>query len=151
MHCFPRRFRVSHHIGSNSNPGMTQEESNRPLDSDVLHTVTLLKQKKKTSKAGLRPFFIDVCHSASANENRAFRAALPYNVVITSSGFDWLLIIVYYFQIWNKKEYIIIISKVFSSHMGSMYTETPYISSHVGPVYTETPHINGLHPFGHLS
>ena len=35
--------------------------------------------------------------------------------------------IVYYFQIWNKKEYKIIISRVINSHMGSMCIETPYI------------------------
>ena len=46
MHCFPRRFQVSHHIGSNSNSGKTLEESTRLLDSDVLRTVTLLKQSK---------------------------------------------------------------------------------------------------------
>ena len=44
MQYFPRRFRVPHHIGFNSNPGMTVEESSRLLDSDVLRTVTLLKQ-----------------------------------------------------------------------------------------------------------
>ena len=33
----------------------------------------------------------------------------------------------YYFQIWNEKEPNIIISRVISSHMGSMYIETPYI------------------------
>ena len=31
------------------------------------------------------------------------------------------------FQIWNKKEYNIIISRVISSLIGSMYIETPYI------------------------
>ena len=42
---------------------------------------------------------------------------------------DWGLIVVmiYYFQIWNKQEHIIIISKVISSHMGLMYSETPHI------------------------
>ena len=53
IHCFRRRFWVSHNIGFNSNSGMTLEESNRLLDSDVLRTVTLLKQEKKNSKAGL--------------------------------------------------------------------------------------------------
>ena len=90
MHCFHHSFRVPHHIGSNRNPGMTLEESICLLDSDEIHTVTLLKQSK-TSKAGLRPFFIDICHSASANENRAFHAPLLYNVVFTSSSFDRLL------------------------------------------------------------
>ena len=37
-----------------------------------------------------------------------------------------LIVIVYYFQIWNKKEPNIIISKVISSHMGHLYIETPY-------------------------
>ena len=32
---------------------------------------------------------------------------------------------VYYFQIWNKKEHNIIISRVISCHMGPMYFETP--------------------------
>ena len=47
---------------------------------------------------------------------------------------DWGLIvaIVYYFQIWNRKEHIIIIissssSRVINSHMCSMYIETPCI------------------------
>ena len=35
--------------------------------------------------------------------------------------------IVYYFQIWNKKERNIIISRVIGSHMGPLYIETPYI------------------------
>ena len=39
-----------------------------------------------------------------------------------------IVVIVYYFQIWNRKENIIIISRVISSHMGPMYIETPYIS-----------------------
>ena len=44
---------------------------------------------------------------------------------------DWGLIVVieYYFQIWNKKEHNIIISRVISSHMGPMYIETPYINT----------------------
>ena len=49
-----------------------------------------------------------------------------------------IVVIVYYFQIWYKKEHIII-SSVISSHMGSIYIETPYISSHIGPIYTEIP------------
>ena len=32
-----------------------------------------------------------------------------------------------YFQIWNKKEYNVIIIRVISSHMGPMSIETPYI------------------------
>ena len=42
---------------------------------------------------------------------------------------DQVLIVVieYYFQIWNKKEHNIIISRVISSHMGPMYIETPSI------------------------
>ena len=36
-----------------------------------------------------------------------------------------IVVIVYYFQNWNKKEYIIIIiSRVISSYMGPMYIET---------------------------
>ena len=38
---------------------------------------------------------------------------------------ELIVVIVYYFQIWNKKEHNIIISKVFSSHMGPMYIATP--------------------------
>ena len=38
-----------------------------------------------------------------------------------------IAVIVYYFQIWNKKEHIII-NRVMSSHMGPMYIETPYIN-----------------------
>ena len=36
-------------------------------------------------------------------------------------------VIVYYYQIWNKKEHNIIISRVISCHMGHVYIETPYI------------------------
>ena len=35
-----------------------------------------------------------------------------------------IVVIVYYFQIWNKKEHNIIISRVISSHMVPMYIET---------------------------
>ena len=35
--------------------------------------------------------------------------------------------IIYYFQIWNKKEHNILISKVISSQIGAMYIETPCI------------------------
>ena len=35
-----------------------------------------------------------------------------------------IVVIVYYFQIWNKKDHNIIISRVISSHMGPMYIET---------------------------
>ena len=40
-----------HHIGSDSNPGLTLEEPSRLLDRDVLRSC-----KNKTDKAGLRPF-----------------------------------------------------------------------------------------------
>ena len=40
---------------------------------------------------------------------------------------ELIFVIVYYFQIWNKKEHNIIISRVISSHMGSVYIETPCI------------------------
>ena len=38
-----------------------------------------------------------------------------------------IVVIAYYFQIWNKKEHHIIISRVISSHKGPMHIETPYI------------------------
>ena len=44
-----------------------------------------------------------------------------------SSDTKYLVVIVYYFQIRNKKEHYIIISRVISSHLGPMYIETPYI------------------------
>ena len=37
---------------------------------------------------------------------------------------DWIVIVVYYFQIWKTKENNIFISRVISSHMGPMYIET---------------------------
>ena len=65
-----------------------------------------------------------------------------------------IVAIVYYFQIWNKKENNIIISRVISSHMGpmyieipykTMYNETPYITIYIETpyitMYTETPYI----------
>ena len=44
-----------------------------------------------------------------------------------------------YFKLWNKTKKHIISSRVISSQMGVMYTETPYISSHMGSMYIETP------------
>ena len=40
---------------------------------------------------------------------------------------ELVVVLVYYFQIRNKKEYNIIISRVTSSHMGPVYIETLYI------------------------
>ena len=37
-----------------------------------------------------------------------------------------IVVIVYYFQIWNKEEHNIIISSIICSHMGLMYIETLY-------------------------
>ena len=67
---------------------------------------------------------------------------------------DWRLIvvIVYYFQIWNKKKHNIISSRVISSHIGPMYIETPCIytftewaemvgHSHGSNVYLDTLYI----------
>ena len=44
-----------------------------------------------------------------------------------------IVVIVYYFQIWNKKEHNIIISRAISGHMGGVpiYIETPYIFLHI--------------------
>ena len=39
-----------------------------------------------------------------------------------------IAVIVYYFQIWNKKEPNIIIRMVISSHLGPMYSETSFSS-----------------------
>ena len=36
-----------------------------------------------------------------------------------------IIVIVYYFQIWNKNYYKIIIIRVINSHMGPVFTETP--------------------------
>ena len=47
-----------------------------------------------------------------------------------------IVVRVYHFQMWNKKEHNIIISRVINSHMGPMYIETPYIT-----MYIETPNI----------
>ena len=47
--------------------------------------------------------------------------------------------IIYYFQIWNKKEHSIIISRVISSQIGSMYFETPYTIAF--SVIKQSPHI----------
>ena len=35
-----------------------------------------------------------------------------------------MVVIVHYFQIWNKKEHNIIINRITSCHMGPMYIET---------------------------
>ena len=39
-----------------------------------------------------------------------------------------IVVIVYDFQIWNKREHNIIIIRVIIYHMGPMYIETPYIT-----------------------
>ena len=46
-----------------------------------------------------------------------------------------LVVILYYFQTWNKKEDNIIISRDINSHMGPVYIETPYMT-----MYIETPY-----------
>ena len=50
---------------------------------------------------------------------------------------DWglIVVIVYYFQIWSKKEHNIIISRVINSHMGPMYIEIPYIFNLYNSIY----------------
>ena len=84
MHCLHCRFRVLHHIGSGSNPDMTLEEPSRLLDRDILHAMPL----NKTHKDELRPFFIDICPSVSANEKQGVHTPLLYNTIFTSSGFS---------------------------------------------------------------
>ena len=49
---------------------------------------------------------------------------------------ELIVVIVYYFQIWNKKEHTIIINSVISCHMGPIYIEILYITMN-----TETPYI----------
>ena len=44
----------------------------------------------------------------------------------------------YYDQIWNKKEHIIM-SRVFYSHVGLIYIETPCISFVIKYYIAETP------------
>ena len=39
----------------------------------------------------------------------------------------FIVVIVSHFQIWNKKEHNIIISRVISSHIGPIYIKTPYV------------------------
>ena len=39
-----------------------------------------------------------------------------------------IVVIVYYSNIWNKKEDNVIISRIISSHMGPIYIETAYIN-----------------------
>ena len=38
-----------------------------------------------------------------------------------------IVVIICYFQIWNKREHNIIINRIICHHMGPMYIETPYI------------------------
>ena len=38
-----------------------------------------------------------------------------------------ILVIIYYFQIWNEKEHNIIISRIINTHTGPMYIDRPYI------------------------
>ena len=42
---------------------------------------------------------------------------------------------VYYYQIWNKKEHNIIICRVISSYIGPMYIKTPYITMYIDMPY----------------
>ena len=46
---------------------------------------------------------------------------------LLSKAWCLLVVILNYFQIWNKKEHSIIISRIISRHMGLMYIETPCI------------------------
>ena len=46
-----------------------------------------------------------------------------------------IVVIVYYFQIWNKKEHNSIYSRVISSYMGPMNIETPYESYKMNIAY----------------
>ena len=56
-----------------------------------------------------------------------------------------IVVRVYYFQIWNKKEHTIIINRVISSHMGPMYIDkkeltiiiSRAISSYTSPMYID--------------
>ena len=52
-----------------------------------------------------------------------------------------IIFIVYYFQIWNKEEHTITISRVISCHMGPMYTETIYIYIYIYKLRENTPYV----------
>ena len=88
MLCLHCRFRVFlHHIGSDSNPGMTLEEPSRLPHCDVLRTC--LYQKNKKPNFGRS---IDICHSVTANEKQGIpQSSTIHNTIFTSSGFGWLL------------------------------------------------------------
>ena len=51
----------------------------------------------------------------------------------------FIVVRICYFQIWNKKEHNIIISRIISSHMGLMYNETPNISAYKHKGYQVLP------------
>ena len=55
--------------------------------------------------------------------------------VSCSSHYDrgLIVVIVYYFQIWNLKEHIIISSRVINSPMGPIYIKTSFISNKMLP------------------
>ena len=53
-----------------------------------------------------------------------------------------IVVIVYYFQIWNKKEHSIIISRGISSHMGPMYIDTPYTNESPNLDQKTRPRVN---------
>ena len=57
----------------------------------------------------------------------------------------FIVVILYYFQIWNIKEYNIIIIIIIIITI--IIIIIIVISSHIGPMYIETPYINGLQLF----
>ena len=55
---------------------------------------------------------------------------MTQNIFSLLSKALWLriiVVIIYYFYIWNKKEHNIICDRVICNHIGPMYIETPYI------------------------
>ena len=94
------------------------------------------KQKKKKNiisrviSSHMGPMFID---TADINGLHLFWDSFKWFCLLISNEEKYfsyfvqnIVVIVYYFQMWNKKERIII-SRVISSHMVPTYIETPYI------------------------
>ena len=80
-----------HHIGSDSNPGMTLEEPSRLRDRDVLGSC-LYESKEKTNKGRTSTVLIDICPFVHNKWKQGIpHSSAIYNTIFTSSGFGWLL------------------------------------------------------------
>ena len=77
--------------------------------------------------------------SASSRIKLVSRCPFPATITMTPRAPPQsIVVIVYYFYTWDNKEHVIINSRVIRSHMGPMYTVTPFSSSSCRAASTDT-------------